>query len=70
MKMTALWDVAPCSLVEADRRFFTQGCLMKRSLFILRIVQNNNSLHCVGKIQLFNVEGGQGSSTFSEQGSH
>jgi hypothetical protein len=26
MKMTALWDVAPCSLVEIDRRF--GGALM------------------------------------------
>jgi hypothetical protein len=27
MKMTALWDTAPCSLVEVDRRFRDAYCL-------------------------------------------
>jgi hypothetical protein len=27
MKMTAFWDVAPCSLVEVDRRFRGVYCL-------------------------------------------
>jgi hypothetical protein len=27
MKMTAFWDVAPCSLVEVDRFFRGEDCL-------------------------------------------
>jgi hypothetical protein len=27
MKLTSLWDIAPCSFVEADRRFRDACCL-------------------------------------------
>jgi hypothetical protein len=27
MKMTALWDISPCSLVEVDQRFRGAYCL-------------------------------------------
>jgi hypothetical protein len=27
MNMTALWDIAPCSLIEVDRRFRGSNCL-------------------------------------------
>jgi hypothetical protein len=27
MKMTAFWDIAPCSLVDADRHFTGEYCL-------------------------------------------
>jgi hypothetical protein len=32
LKMTALWDIAPCSLVEVDRRFGSVYCLHQQSL--------------------------------------
>jgi hypothetical protein len=31
MKMTAFWDIAPCSLVEVDRRFSGAYCLVYQS---------------------------------------
>jgi hypothetical protein len=30
MKMTTFWDIAPCSLVEVDRRFRGAYCLHYR----------------------------------------
>jgi hypothetical protein len=31
MKMTAFWDIVPCSLVKVDRRFRCEYCLHSQS---------------------------------------
>jgi hypothetical protein len=37
MKSTVLWDIAPCSLVEVDRRFWGAYCLHH---LLLRLITN------------------------------
>jgi hypothetical protein len=44
MKMTAFWDIVPCSLVEVDRRFRGAYCLHHQIALLMEAVCTSEML--------------------------